>query len=137
MRVFVSYRRADSPQAVGRIYDKLVACYGADSVFKDVDSIPAGSDFRHVLEDSLATCDVLVAIIGGRWLTTAEGESRLNEPSDLESRSGMGETPRLQATPSGGLRYDARRCPRIVEPPILCIACTITSCSSRSIASRY
>jgi|KBSSwiStaDraftv2_1062776.scaffolds.fasta_scaffold279391_1 hypothetical protein len=83
MRVFVSYRRADSPQAVGRIYDKLVACYGADSVFKDVDSIPAGSDFRHVLEDSLATCDVLVAIIGGRWLTTAEGESRLNEPSDL------------------------------------------------------
>jgi REP-associated tyrosine transposase len=29
----------------------------------------------------------------------------------------MGETPRLQATPSGGLRYDARRWPSIVAPP--------------------
>ena len=83
MRVFVSYRRADSPQAVGRIYDKLVGCYGADNVFKDVDSISPGSDFRQVLADSLATCDVLVAVIGARWLTTTAAESRLNEPSDL------------------------------------------------------
>jgi len=67
----------------------------------------------------------------GRYIAFVAGGSL------LESRSGMGETPRLQATPSGGLRYDARRCPRIVKPPILCIACTITSCSSRSIASRY
>ena len=43
----------------------------------------------------------------------------------------MGETPRLQATPSGGLRYDARRCRSIVAPPIRFIACTITSCSSQ------
>jgi REP-associated tyrosine transposase len=38
----------------------------------------------------------------------------------------MGELPRLQATPLGGLRYDARACASIVEPPIRCIACTIT-----------
>ena len=54
----------------------------------------------------------------------------------LGSRSGMGEPPRLQATPSGGLRYDARPCASTGEPPTRSIACTTTSCSSRSIASR-
>src|SRR2546425_3189865 len=54
----------------------------------------------------------------------------------LRSLSGMGEFPRLQATPSGGLRYDGRPCARRGGPPIQCIRCTTISCSSRSIASR-
>ena len=54
----------------------------------------------------------------------------------LESLSGMGETPRLQAKPSGGLRYDGRPCANCVEPPTPCIVCTTISCSPRSIASR-
>src|SRR5438132_750409 len=37
-------------------------------------------------------------------------------PHGLESLSGMGETPRLQAKPSGGLRYDGRPCVNCVEP---------------------
>jgi len=54
----------------------------------------------------------------------------------LESLSGMGETPRLQAKPSGGLRYDGRLCANCVEPPTPFIVCTTTSCSPPSIASR-
>src|ERR1700730_16040554 len=54
----------------------------------------------------------------------------------LESLPGMGETPRLQAKPSGGLRYDGRLCANCVEPPTRFIVCTTTSCSPRSIASR-
>src|SRR5262245_454098 len=37
--VFVSYRRSDSIDVTGRIYDKLVAELGATAVFKDIDSI--------------------------------------------------------------------------------------------------
>jgi hypothetical protein len=63
---------------------------------------------------------------------------RLRPPqgSSLESLSGMGETPRLQAKPSGGLRYDGGRCANCGGPPIPSIVCTTTSSSPRSIASR-
>ena len=85
MKIFVSYRRADSPQATGRIYDKLVACYGADNVFMDVDSIPLGTDFREVLEESIARCDVLVVVIGRQWLNAVDalGRRRLEDPTDF------------------------------------------------------
>lgn len=100
MKVFVSYRRADSPQVTGRIYDKLVACYGADNVFKDVDSIPLGSDFRKVLEESIAGCDILVAVIGRQWLSAVDalGRKRLEDPSDfvrIELGSALGRKMRI------------------------------------------
>jgi hypothetical protein len=38
--IFISYRRADSASAAGRLYDRLAERYGRASVFKDVDSIP-------------------------------------------------------------------------------------------------
>lgn len=47
--IFISYRRCDSIDIVGRIYDRLVAHFGANSVFKDVDSIPFGVNFRQHL----------------------------------------------------------------------------------------
>jgi hypothetical protein len=44
--IFISYRRADSPDATGRIYDRLVAEFGRAQVFKDIDSIPLGRHTR-------------------------------------------------------------------------------------------
>jgi hypothetical protein len=38
--ILISYRRADSGYVAGRIYDRLVAHYSRETVFKDVDSIP-------------------------------------------------------------------------------------------------
>jgi hypothetical protein len=54
-------------------------------VFKDVDSIPLGSDFKKVLEDSLMECHVLVAVIGKQWLNAVDslGRKRLEDPSDF------------------------------------------------------
>jgi hypothetical protein len=39
-KITVSYRRNDSDAITGRIFDRLVAHYGADSVFRDIDNIP-------------------------------------------------------------------------------------------------
>lgn len=36
--IFVSYRRDDSADVTGRLYDRLSSHFGTDSVFKDVDS---------------------------------------------------------------------------------------------------
>ena len=43
--IFISYRRDDSADITGRIYDRLVQHFSRDTVFKDVDSIPLGSIF--------------------------------------------------------------------------------------------
>lgn len=43
--VFISYRREDSADICGRIYDHLSARYGKLQVFKYVDNIPYGADF--------------------------------------------------------------------------------------------
>jgi hypothetical protein len=46
MSIFISYRRDDSADVAGRIYDRLVDSFGEDLVFKDVDNIPFGMDFK-------------------------------------------------------------------------------------------
>jgi eukaryotic-like serine/threonine-protein kinase len=83
--IFISYRRSDSPDATGRIYDRLVSEFGKALVFKDVDSIPLGQDFRRHLSDIVGECGVVLAIIGPRW-TDASNESglrRLEDPDDF------------------------------------------------------
>jgi len=84
-RIFVSYRRSDSADIAGRIYDRLVGKYGRDPVFKDVDSIPPGYDFKEYLAKKVSECDVLLAIIGDGWLDArdSEGNRRLENPSDF------------------------------------------------------
>ncbi|MBN2119137.1 MAG: toll/interleukin-1 receptor domain-containing protein [Anaerolineales bacterium] len=84
-RIFVSYRRSDSADIAGRIYDRLVGKFGRDLIFKDVDSIPLGIDFREYLGKKVSECDVLLAIIGDRWLeaSDATGARRLDDPADF------------------------------------------------------
>ncbi len=84
-RIFISYRRSDSAAAAGRIYDRLCMAFGEDNLFKDVDNIPPGANYRRILESEVSNCDVLLAIIGPRWLNTADesGKRRLDEPDDF------------------------------------------------------
>jgi len=82
--IFISYRRDDSADITGRIYDRLVQHFSRDTVFKDVDSIPLGIDFRQHLESALSQCRVLLAVMGERWsgTETAAGKRRIDDPSD-------------------------------------------------------
>jgi eukaryotic-like serine/threonine-protein kinase len=83
--IFISYRRSDSPDATGRIYDRLVAEFGKAQVFKDVDSIPLGQDFRGHLNTIVSECGVMLAIIGPRWTDASSkaGQRRLEDPDDF------------------------------------------------------
>jgi hypothetical protein len=76
--IFVSYRRSDAPAHAGRLYDRFLQRFGAANVFMDVGSLEPGVDFVDVLEQTLARCDVLVAVIGRDWLLT----ERLDDPRD-------------------------------------------------------
>jgi beta-lactam-binding protein with PASTA domain len=84
-RIFISYRRSEADFPAGWLYDHLVAQFGRDQVFKDVDSIEPGEDFAEVIADAVGSCDVLLVLIGDRWLTISDedGKRRLDDPSDL------------------------------------------------------
>ncbi len=82
--VFISYRRDDSADITGRIYDRLIQYFSREIVFKDVDSIPLGIDFRQHLEGALSQCRVLLAILGDQWMgtETGKGKRRIDDPRD-------------------------------------------------------
>jgi hypothetical protein len=83
-RIFINYRREDASGHAGRLYDALAGRFGRDSVFMDVDTLRPGENFVNVLDDRVASCDYLIALIGRRWLTVAdrEGRRRLDRPED-------------------------------------------------------
>jgi hypothetical protein len=82
-KIAISYRRINS-DVTGRIFDRLVQRYGKHSVFRDIDSIPFGTDFRKVVNDALQDADALIAIVGPHW---SGGESlasaRINKDDDF------------------------------------------------------
>ena len=77
--IFISYRRADSADVVGRIYDYLEGIVGKDNIFKDVHSVQLGIDYLTMTIDAVGNCDVQLAIIGNQWLAGR----RIDDPSDL------------------------------------------------------
>jgi TIR domain len=83
--IFISYRRADSAAYTGRIYDQLVDAFGERHLFKDVEDIPAGEDFRTVLDRALTAADIVLVIMGPQWvmITDDAGKRRLNDPNDF------------------------------------------------------
>jgi len=82
--IFISYRRQDEPNFAGRLYDRLAARYGRETVFMDVDTIDLGVDFAEVIDQSLARCQVMIVVIGREWLGVVDedGERRLDNPDD-------------------------------------------------------
>lgn len=84
-KVFISYRREESQDITGRIYDRLVESFSAANVFKDVDNIPLGSDFRRILDDAIAQASAVLVVIGPKWLCSldADGARRLDNPTDF------------------------------------------------------
>jgi hypothetical protein len=67
IRVFMSYRRADDHHFIGRLHDQLCGAFGDDMVFRDIDSIPAGTNFRAVILRTLNEVDAVIAVIGPHW----------------------------------------------------------------------
>ena len=81
-RLTISYRRDDSGVITGRIFDRLAAHFGRDAVFRDIDNIPAGADFRKHINAVLDETDVVLAIIGPKWIGPRSGQNRLAKGSD-------------------------------------------------------
>jgi hypothetical protein len=84
--IFISYRRDDDPGFTQAIYLRLEQEFPGESLFMDVEGhIKAGDDYVAVLTEWVARCDVLLAIIGARWIDIKDedGNRRLEKESDF------------------------------------------------------
>ena len=81
-RITISYRRDDSGVITGRIFDRLVGHYGRDAVFRDIDNIPLGVDFRKHIEHVFDSTDIVLAIVGPHWIGPSPAENRLGNEAD-------------------------------------------------------
>ncbi len=81
VRVFLSYRRADTQHVAGRAGDKLQDLF---ELFMDIDTIPPGVDFTDYVRRAVGSCDVLLAFIGDHWLKLTDdgGRRRIDDPMD-------------------------------------------------------
>lgn len=84
-KIFVSYRRNDSPSATGRLQDALVQHFGNESVFVDVKDLVDGTKYRDAIEAALGSCSVMLVVIGPRWVDArdAEGRRKLDLEGDI------------------------------------------------------
>jgi len=82
-QIFVSYRRGELSDLVDRIFDALVARFGRDTIFRDIDSIAPATNFADQIGEALRECKVMVALIGPDWLArTADGGRRIDHDDD-------------------------------------------------------
>ena len=83
--IVICYRRDDTIAYAGRLHDRLATHFGPEHVFMDIDALEPGVDFLEALKQTLASCGILIAVIGKHWLTAIdkEGRPRLDDPDDF------------------------------------------------------
>jgi hypothetical protein len=82
--IFISYRQADAKAWAIGLRDDLANTFGDDQVFLDKDTLHAGN-WRAQIERALDRCNVVLIVIGPRWLTIADEHHRprLSLPDDV------------------------------------------------------
>jgi hypothetical protein len=71
----VSYRQADAKAWAIWLRDALAEVFGTDQVFLDKDTLHAGN-WRDQIQRAIDQCNVVLVVIGPRWLTIADAENR-------------------------------------------------------------
>ena len=84
-QIFISYRREESRWSARSLHDRLIQRFDRNQIFMDVDSVGLGEDFVKTIEETVGSCDVLIAVIGAHWLTSTDGQGdrRLDNPEDF------------------------------------------------------
>jgi hypothetical protein len=82
-KVFLSYRRSDSQDQTGRLYDRLNRAFPG-MFFRDVSEIGVGVDFVAHVERAVGASVALIAVIGPGWIKAAgERGRRLDDADDF------------------------------------------------------
>jgi branched-chain amino acid transport system substrate-binding protein len=83
-RIFICYRHEDDDTRTRRLYDRLSREFGADEVFMDEITVRPGAPVRESITEQLRRCEVLLVVIGPRWLTVQEPDGGRRIDHDLD-----------------------------------------------------
>jgi hypothetical protein len=116
--IFIGYRRDDTADMAGRIYDAMALRFGKGRVFKDVDNIGPGVHFGDYIKSVLPKCRVALMLIGPHWLESKDedGRRRLDDEHDwvrIEIETALS-TPDVLTVP---VLVNGARMPRASEVP--------------------
>jgi TIR domain len=75
-RVFISFRKNDERWMRDRVYKALIGRFEASQFFKSGHSIAPGTDFAPVLLRQARDCEIMLVLIGSRWLEASDGTGR-------------------------------------------------------------
>jgi hypothetical protein len=67
-KIFLSYRREETRHVSRLIHERLAAAFGKESIFFDVHKLLVGHDFREGINKAVDHSQIMVAVIGRRWL---------------------------------------------------------------------
>ena len=70
LRVFINYRHNDIELGAQLLHDRLADRLGRENVFLDVPDLQPGTKWLEEIKRRLASCDVLLLLIGPRWVST-------------------------------------------------------------------
>ena len=71
--IFICYRREDSAAYARLLLNALHTHFGTKhQVFMDLDTLQPGDVFTETIERTVASCHVLIAVIGKQWLMITE-----------------------------------------------------------------
>ena len=84
-KIFINYRKDDSPWNSLALYQELIKHFGKESIFKDFNTITPGTDFVESIEEALESCDVLLVLISEHWadIKDKNGNLRINNEDDF------------------------------------------------------
>ncbi|OLF09250.1 toll/interleukin-1 receptor domain-containing protein [Actinophytocola xanthii] len=86
--IFINYRTPDEPAYAVLLKQELSRVFGECAVFLAATMVPAGEDFERELLRRVRGAEVLLAVVGPRWLsaTNAAGTRALDDPDDWVRR---------------------------------------------------
>jgi hypothetical protein len=80
LKIFVNYRRADEKIFVELLRTHFMWRYGRENVFMDFDSLPPFTNFDDFIRQKVRECDVVVMMIGKRWLELLRQKEAAGDP---------------------------------------------------------
>lgn len=99
--VFISYRRNTASTVAANFRFILKTRLGNHVLFRDMESIPPGDEFRQVITDAIHKCRVFLLLIDPSWCTNI-GRKRLEDSNDFirfELKLGLAKRPSIRIIP--------------------------------------
>ncbi|MAL17940.1 MAG: hypothetical protein CL670_07285 [Balneola sp.] len=75
--IFISYRRDDTKDIAGRLYESLISKFGRNNIFYDAESIEPGSTFPYELTRKITNSKIVLVLIGKRYLSITDDENEV------------------------------------------------------------